>query len=268
VQFRPFSEYSKAYSMVDIQREEGILELRLHSGDGPLSWGQETQGQLVNLYTEIALDPDNELVILTGTGDAFVNAWEPTRVEPDEGKYRRRVEERGSSEHLPKRLISSLLEIEVPMIAAVNGPVALHAEQAFLCDIVLAAETATFRDAAHFPAGLIPGDGIFVAYSESVGLNRARYLMLTGLALSAQRAYEWGLVNEVLPLALLMPRARELAKMIQEQPPLVRRHTRQLLIHNLRKRMVDEVSYGVAIEHLAATESYPQGLAPLDSRVS
>jgi enoyl-CoA hydratase/carnithine racemase len=254
--------------MVDIQREEGILELRLHSGDGPLSWGQETQGQLVNLYTEIALDADNELIILTGTGDAFVNAWEPTRVEPEDGKYRRRVEERGSSEHLPKRLISSLLEIEVPMIAAVNGPVALHAEQAFLCDIVLAAETATFRDAAHFPAGLIPGDGIFVAYSESVGLNRARYLMLTGLALSAQRAYDWGLVNEVLPAAMLMPRARELAKMIQEQPPLVRRHTRQLLIHNLRKRMVDEVSYGVAIEHLAATESYPRGLAPPDSRVS
>ena len=213
MQFRPFSEYSTAYSMVDIHREEGILELRLHSGDGPLSWGQETQGQLVNLYTEIALDPDNELVILTGTGDAFVNAWEPTpssrtRESTDVGW--RSAGARSTCQSNSSRL----LEIEVPMIAAVNGPVALHAEQAFLCDIVLAAETATFRDAAHFPAGLIPGDGIFVAYSESVGLNRARYLMLTGLALSAQRAYEWGLVNEVLPLALLMPRARELAKMI------------------------------------------------------
>jgi enoyl-CoA hydratase/carnithine racemase len=91
------------------------------------------------------------------------------------------------------------------MIAAVNGPVTTHSDQALLCDIVLAADTAKFADAVHFTAGLLPGDGINVVYSELLGVNRARYLLLTGQELDARQALEMGLVAEVMPQADLMP---------------------------------------------------------------
>ena len=55
------------------------------------------------------------------------------------------------------------------MIAAVNGPALIHAELAVLCDIVLAAETAEFQDAPHFPMGLVPGDGVHVVWPSDSG---------------------------------------------------------------------------------------------------
>jgi enoyl-CoA hydratase/carnithine racemase len=262
---RPFEVYSKAYPHVDIRRSaDGILELRLHEDDGPMPWGRGVHGELENLLLEISLDPENEVVILTGTGDAFIGGtWAVKTVT-------------GGDQRLPatrfnhpggKRIIHNLLDVEIPMIAAVNGPCPIHSELALLCDIVLAAETATFRDAGHFPAGLVPGDGIVVIWEEAIGLNRARYFLLTGQQLSARQAYDYGAVNEVLPAAELLPRARELAAMILEQPPLTRRLTRQVLVQNLKKRMLDELGMGLGLEGLAMTEHFPGGFAPRDPRI-
>jgi enoyl-CoA hydratase/carnithine racemase len=167
---------------------------------------------------------------------------------------------------MPKRLIQAQLEIEVPMIAAVNGTASIHSEQALLCDIVLAAENASFRDACHFSAGLVPGDGIAVAYSEAIGMSRARYFLLTGAEISVRQAHDWGLVHEVLPSDRLLDRAYELASLLKEKPAFVRRLTRQLLVHEIKRRMHNEVGYGLALEHLAGTETWPTGLAPRDPR--
>ena len=204
-------------------------------------------------------------MILTGTGDAFIGGtWAVHTVAGGEQRLpATRFNHPGG-----KRIIDNLLDIEIPMIAAVNGPCPIHSELALLCDIVLAAETASFRDAGHFPAGVIPGDGIIVVWEEAIGLNRARYFLLTGQELSARKAQEYGAVNEVLPVAELLPRARELAAMILEQPPLSRKLTRQLLIQNVRKRMLDELGMGLGLEGLAMTEHFPGGFAPLDPRIA
>ena len=87
----------------------------------------------------------------------------------------------------------------VPVISAVNGPCSIHAEVPLLSDIVLASETAYFQDLAHFPRGLVPGDGSHVLWPMLVGPNRARSMLLMGKQLSAQEALEWGVVAEVLP---------------------------------------------------------------------
>jgi enoyl-CoA hydratase/carnithine racemase len=262
---RPFGVYSKAYSHIDVQRsEDGILELRLHTDGGPLVWGRGVHAELENLWKEVSLDQDNQIVILAGTGDFFIGGeWAVDSITGGE----RRLPAGGFNHSGGKQIIQGLLDIEVPMIAAVNGPCVVHSEQAILCDVVLAAETASFRDAAHFPAGLIPGDGIVVAWAEAIGLNRARYFLLTGQELCAQRAYEFGAVNEVLPVEQLMPRARELAAMLLERPPLVRRLTRQVLVQNLKRRMLDELGMGLALEGLAMTDFFPGGFAPRDPRM-
>ena len=99
-----------------------------------------------------------------------------------------------------QRLVHALLDIEVPMIAAVNGPAKRHADLALMCDIVIAADDVTFEDTAHFTNGsIVPGDGINVVYTLLLGLNRARYLMLTGQVLTAKEAKDLGLVAELMP---------------------------------------------------------------------
>jgi enoyl-CoA hydratase/carnithine racemase len=267
VLIRPFDEYSQAYPHVEIRRDElGILELRIHSEGKSVKWGAGPHGELTNLYTEIAQDTDNNVVILTGTGDAFIDDWTASKVQGvHEAGEKLKMDPKSFGGHLHfegKRLIQGLLEIEVPMIAAVNGPISIHSEQALLCDIVLCSENASFRDGGHFQAGLIPGDGVQTIYNEILGPVRARYFLLMGQELSAKQALEWGVVNEVLPREKLMDRAREIAHNILEKPPLVRRLTRQLLVHNLRKRMLDEVSLGLAVEGIAMMDSFPSGLAP------
>ena len=87
-----------------------------------------------------------------------------------------------------KYLLMNLLNIEVPMIAAVNGPALIHAELAVLCDIVLASPNATFQDAPHFPNGVVPGDGVHIVWPMVLGPNRGRYFLLTGQTIAAPEA--------------------------------------------------------------------------------
>src|ERR1700737_4584120 len=84
-----------------------------------------------------------------------------------------------------KHLLMNLLDIEVPVIAAVNGPALIHAELAVLSDIVIASENAEFQDGPHFPNGVVPGDGVHVVWPLVLGINRGRYFLLSGQKLSA-----------------------------------------------------------------------------------
>ena len=81
-----------------------------------------------------------------------------------------------------------MLDIEVPMIAAVNGPVTVHSELAVLCDVVLARTDTYFQDAPHFPGGLVPGDSMQVVWPMLLGPNRGRYFLLTGQEIHAEEA--------------------------------------------------------------------------------
>src|SRR4029079_12622262 len=104
--------------------------------------------------------------------------------------------------------IFNVLDVDVPMISAVNGPCNIHSEVALMGDIVLASEDAYFQDLSHFPRGMVPGDGQPVIWSFLAGHNRARYFLITGMKLSAHEAHDWGVVNEVLPKDELVDRPR------------------------------------------------------------
>ena len=143
------------------------------------------------------------MVILTGTGDDYCADFEPNR------PTRRMPRDWDKTYWEGKRLLTNLLEIEVPIIGAVNGPATIHAEIPVMSDIVLASETATFQDAPHFPRGVVPGDGVHVIWPLVLGQNRGRHFLLTGRTLSAREALELGVVAEVLPRDELLPRAWE-----------------------------------------------------------
>jgi enoyl-CoA hydratase/carnithine racemase len=142
------------------------------------------------------------------------------------------------------------------MIAAVNGLATIHAELAVLCDIVIACDKATFQDNPHFINCLVPGDGVHVIWPFLLGPNRGRCLLLTGQTLSAQEALSLGVVNEVVPRERVLDRAWEIARAIEKRPPLTVRYARVALTQQLKRMMLDNLGYGLALEGLAVQESW------------
>ena len=195
----------------------------------------------------IGSDPENKVVIMTGTGDVFCAEW------GGPGPMRRNPVEWDPVYWNGKKLLLNLLNIEVPMISAINGPALLHAELALLCDIVLASEDAAIQD-RHFPRGIVPGDGVHVVWEMLFGVNRGRYFLLTGQKLSANQALELGAVNEVLPKEKLLGRAWELAEQLAEKPTLILRYSRVALTLHLKRMMQDMLGYGLAIEGLGEVQ--------------
>ena len=222
---------------------------------------------MATLCADVAGDRDISVVIFTGTGDTFMDDYgpaDPTRSFPvttDLGAER--LDETGwagRQRHL------NMLDIQVPMIAAINGPCSIHSELPVMCDIVLAAEHAYLQDSAHFPRGLVPGDGVHTIWPMAIGRNRARYFLLTGQKLSAQQAMEYGAVNEVLPKDQLMARAWELAHELALRPPLTLRLTRSVLVQELKRAAVNDLASAQFQElyGMRSFFSYRGGKEPLD----
>lgn len=247
------SDYEHRFKHVRFRREDGILEITLHSEGMPLQWGGVPHAEVEEAFLRVGRDDGNEVVILTGIGAEF-SGPEVTQ------SMGRAMPQLSGQEWIKiaweaRNMLMNLMAIEVPMIAAVNGPAYRHAEMPLLCDIVIAAEDALFQDSAHFRGGLVPGDGMHVVMPLLMGINRARYFLLTGQKLGAVEAKNIGLVAEVLPRASVLPRARELARVLMRQNRLTRRHTRILLTERIRKELNEQLPFGLALEGLGIVTS-------------
>ena len=250
-----FAEYATRYECLEMTREDGILLVRFHTDGGPFQWGMRPHELLGPAFADIGADRDNEVIVFTGSGEVFSGP----AINPDNVHFVSGTRPAASQWDVflsdAKRMVMSLLDIEVPIISAINGPVHRHCELVLMNDIVVCAADTTFEDAAHFSGGgLVPGDGMHVLLPLLLGLNRARYLMLTGKRLSAQDAERIGIVAEVLPRVDVLPRAMELAADIRTKPLLLRRYTRLLLTQQLKRQMLDHLTLGMALEGLAATD--------------
>ena len=245
----PFSEYSKKYAHIALDRDEqGILEVRLHSGDKSLVWTAAAHDELAYCFNDIACDRDNSVMILTGTGESFCSEIDFGSFNLSTPRHWDQIIFEG------QRMLTNLLNIPIPVIAAVNGPVTNHPEIPVMCDVVLATDTVVFQDGPHFPSGIVPGDGAHVIWPHLLGLNRARYFLLTGQHLDATTAQQYGVVNEVLPGDELMARAREIARGIAAKPALARRYSRTVLTRELKRLLEADLGFGLAYEALAAID--------------
>jgi enoyl-CoA hydratase/carnithine racemase len=248
-----FDDYRDAYENIKLERaDNGVLTMTVHTGGESLVWTAKVHEELAFCFGDIAADRGNAAVILTGTGADFCTAIDPASFKLATASDWDVIMFEG------RKLLMNLLDIEVPVIAAVNGPVIFHPEIPVMSDVVLASETATFQDAPHYISGIVPGDGAHVVWPYVLGPNRGRAFLLTGQLLDARTAKEYGAVHEVLPPDQLLARAKEVADDIAKQPFLTRRYARLSVIHDLKQRMLNGLGYGLAIEALAAVDEWPE----------
>jgi enoyl-CoA hydratase/carnithine racemase len=243
-------EYFSQYRSLKLARDEsGVLVAQLHSEGGPLTFTAQDHTEFVDAFYRIAQDRANKIVILTGAGGEFIPAIDFSSFGnvADPGVWSQ-VHDEGA------QILENIANIRVPMIAAVEGRAHIHSEYALLANVIVAAETATFHDLPHFAGGIVPGDGIFTAWSYRAGAGRAEAFLLNPQPLTARIAYEWGVVAEVVPNGKSLNRARELAALYLRAPEVTRRNTRVHFIQPLKERIVREIGYGLSLEGASAAD--------------
>jgi enoyl-CoA hydratase/carnithine racemase len=256
-----FEDYGDRYEGFRLEKtDDKILLLQLHTNGGEFVWDLPAHERFADLCADIAGDRDLSAVIFTGTGSAFMDRYppvDPARPLPDHVDLgAERLDEIGWT---GTQLHLNFLDIQVPIIAAINGPCRVHAELAVMCDIVVASDDAYLQDAAHFTRGVVPGDGAHVVWPIVLGGGRARYFLLTGQKLSAAEALACGAVNEVVPRDQLLSRAWELARYLVLRPPLTLRLTRSILVQEFKRAAVNDLGSGVYQELYAMRNHFPPG---------
>lgn len=244
-----FDSYKNAFPNARLTRSpSGVLEVALHTDGGKLVFNGHTHEQFVDLFHQIGADTENRVVILTGSGDAFMDAISPDGFDFFSPRGYDKIFREG------RKVLMNILDIEVPMITALNGPVLLHSEYALLTDIILATPETVFQDKPHFDFGIVPGDGVNLLWPEVIGSIRGRYFILTRQILDAATAKDWGVVNEIVPANQLLARAHEIAEGIAALPPLTASYTRIALTQKLRRIIDQDSGYGLALEGISAAE--------------
>jgi len=217
-------------SFLNLARDGGILTVTMNQPETRNALtGNTAVQELVQLCDDVRQDASVKVMILTAAGSVFssggnvkdMRRFFDAALTPD----RIREEYRQGIQRVPQALYA----LDVPVICAVNGPaIGAGLDLACMCDIRIAAETATFAE-SFVRVGLVPGDGGAWLLPRAVGMAKAAEMAFTGEAISAQDALACGLVSRVVPAEQLMPTARALAEKIAANPGAVMRMTKRLL---------------------------------------
>jgi enoyl-CoA hydratase len=180
--------------------EDGIATVTLNRPEKLNALNRELRGEFCRVMQRLRTDKNAGVVIITGAGRAFCA-----------GLDLRELGSSGIREEGNATFITVVEDMEVPVIAAVNGfAVTGGFELALACDMIVAAEEAQFAD-THARVGVMPGGGMSARLPRAVGIRKARELSLTGNYLGAREAERIGLVNRVVPREQLLETAKELA---------------------------------------------------------
>jgi enoyl-CoA hydratase/carnithine racemase len=245
------AQYRDKYKNIELERRDGILQMRLHTRGGPLKWGAKdhhsVHGQLGDAFYQIGHDPETKILIITGTGDEFLTGMDEDEHYdgPLDAMFWDRMAQEG------KDLLVNYLDVGAIVISAVNGPCTFHAELPTLADVVIASDTAVFSD-PHMVIGAVPGDGVHVWWPMLLGPNRGRSFLLTGAEIGAEEGMRLGFVTEVLPQERVLPRAWEIAETLVKNSSLTIRNARFALTQEIKRRLLNDLHYGFALESLAA----------------
>ncbi len=186
-----------------LDKRDGFAIVTLNRPDEMNALSRELRADFVEVFAECVRDESIRVLILTGSGRAFCAGFD--------------LKELASTEHTAAdeadNVIARAMEsFPGPIIGAINGHCVTGGfEMALACDVLIASENARFAD-THARVGVLPGWGLSQKLPRLIGLSRAKEISFTGAPVFAQQAYEWGLVNHVLPADELLPRAVKMAE--------------------------------------------------------
>ena len=221
--------YSR-YRFIKVEKENRVATLTLNRPEALNAIMDEMHGELEDVFVDLARDDEANVIVVTGAGRAFCAGGDVKGMKMDPFA---RVGMAGA-----RRLIHNMLDVEKPMIAALNGDaIGLGATIALFCDIIFAAENARIGD-PHVRVGLVAGDGGAVIWPLFIGLAKAKEMLLTGDLVSATEAERMGLVNRAIPLEQLHETVMALANRLASGPTWAIRWTKTAL----NKRLRDEVN--------------------------
>ena len=222
----PLPEFTTLHS----ERIGDVLKITIAHPTSELNAVDEALHEdLAALFRALRRETAARCVLLTGAGRAFSAggdfAWFPKFQDADTMETVRRD---------GKHMIWDLLDVEIPIVVAVNGPaVGLGASIALLCDVIFAADGASFAD-PHVRVGVAAGDGGVAIWPLALGPARAKQYLLTGDALTAAEAERIGLINFVVPAAELAEQSLAFAQRLAAGAPLALRYTK-LAVNKLVK---------------------------------
>src|SRR2546427_10437618 len=231
------TDYS-SYECIKVEKADKLATVTLNRPDSLNAVNPQLHHELERIWVDLAEDADVNAILLTGAGKAFcaggdVKGMASRSSGGGEGQRLFALNPAGG-----RRLVQNMLEVEQPIIGAINGDaVGLGATIALFCDVIIADERARFGD-THIKVGLVAGDGGAIVWPLLVGVARAKEFLLTGDLLTATEAERIGLVNRVVPAGQAYPEGLALAKRLAAGPTRAIRWTKLAL----NKHLKDEVN--------------------------
>jgi enoyl-CoA hydratase len=233
------------YKSIRYEIDGHLALLTLNRPESLNAIDDDMHNELLSVLLQMRGEADIRAVLFASTGKAFSAGGDLNEVvslQSDLAK-RTRMTETGL------RIIHALLDISVPIVVALHGDaMGLGASIVLACDIIVASRTARLAD-PHVKVGLVAGDGGCLVWPASVGMHRAKRYLLTGDVLSADDAFRFGLVTDLIDTAEeCLPAARKIAERIAGLPPIAVRGTKRSLNALLKSRARETFDLSMAYE--------------------
>ena len=255
---------------LDYQQDGAIVVLtmnRPHERNALTDFAQFDE--IVEMCRRINEDASVRVVILTGKGSAFCAGGNVKDMKDRAGMFAGSpLEVRNSYRRGIQRIPLALYNLEVPTIAAVNGPaIGAGCDLTCMCDIRIASDKASFAE-SFVKVGIIPGDGGAWLLQRVVGLSKACEMSFTGDAIDAHQALACGLVSKVVPADRLMDEARALAGRIAVNPGGALRMSKKLIREAQHQRLDSILELSAALQSIAhTTDEHTQAVEALTARI-
>ncbi|EGL81953.1 Enoyl-CoA hydratase/isomerase [Caldalkalibacillus thermarum TA2.A1] len=235
------------YTTIRFEIEDQVAIVTLNRPDKLNAFTEEMNKEITKAFKDIATNDEIRAVLLTGAGRAFSAGEDLASVKGDKPV--------NHGQFLRKRynpMILAIRNLEKPVVAAVNGVAAgAGCSLALACDFRIASDQASFIE-AFIHIGLIPDSGSCYFLPRLVGVAKAMELAVLGDKITAEKAYELGLVNRVVEAGKLDEEAFRFAKRLAEMP------TRAI---GLIKRTMDRALHSRTLEEALEYEAYAQEIA-------
>jgi len=201
------------YETIRIEKQDGLAILTLNRPERLNAVNGAMHSELMQIFLDVQADSEVRAAVLTGAGRAFCAGGDFG------GGANMRSKSGLSMMQEARRIVDNLLDCEKPIVCAVNGAAAgLGATIALLCDVVVASRNARIGD-PHVKMGITAGDGGAVIWPLLVGVNKAKYMLMTGDLVTADEAMAMGLLNKVVDEGEALTEATAIARRLANGAP-------------------------------------------------